>query len=173
MARHTNSISLKSMYIHIQNTTNSAFWINLFVHLLLYWGSGYLHWSTSNCSNTNRKAVHWKQIHAIRVFTYCRSIPAQDIEGHFGFRIFWTKSCNISKYGMNLKFETIVRIFRKIIQLNAVIILKSTNEYYRKLSQEVAAKWTFILLCEWETIELIEALGFIEVFVQDVMVTGQ
>ena len=34
---------------------------------------------------------------------------------------------------MNLKFETIVWIFRKIIQLNAVIILKSTNEYYRKI----------------------------------------
>ena len=34
---------------------------------------------------------------------------------------------------MNLKFETIVQIFRKIIQLNVVIILKSTNEYYRKI----------------------------------------
>ena len=34
---------------------------------------------------------------------------------------------------MNLKFETIVNIFRKIMQLNAVIILKSTNEYYRKI----------------------------------------
>ena len=34
---------------------------------------------------------------------------------------------------MNLKFETIVQIFRKIIQLIAVIILKSTNEYYRKI----------------------------------------
>ena len=33
---------------------------------------------------------------------------------------------------MNLKFETIVQIFRKIIELNAVIILKSANEYYRK-----------------------------------------
>ena len=31
---------------------------------------------------------------------------------------------------MNLKFETIVQIFRKTIQLNAVIILKITNEYY-------------------------------------------
>ena len=49
---------------------------------------------------------------------------------------------------MNLKFESIVQIFRKIIQLNAVNILKSTNEYYRqKLSKKVAAKWTFILLC--------------------------
>ena len=34
---------------------------------------------------------------------------------------------------MNLKFETIVKIFRKIMQLNAVIILKSTNEYNRKI----------------------------------------
>ena len=33
---------------------------------------------------------------------------------------------------MNLKFETIVKIFRKIMQLNAVIILKRTNEYHRK-----------------------------------------
>ena len=55
------------------------------------------------------------------------------IEGRFGFRTFWTKFCNILKYGMNLKFETIVQIFRTIIQLNAVIILKSTNEYYRKI----------------------------------------
>ena len=37
------------------------------------------------------------------------------------------------KCGMNLKFETIVQIFRKIIRLNAVIILKSTNEYCRKI----------------------------------------
>ena len=34
---------------------------------------------------------------------------------------------------MNLKFDTIVQILRKIIQLNAVIILKSTNEYYPKI----------------------------------------
>ena len=34
---------------------------------------------------------------------------------------------------MNLKFETIVKIFRKIMQLNAVIVLKNTNEYYRKI----------------------------------------
>ena len=34
---------------------------------------------------------------------------------------------------MNLKFESIVQIFRKIIQLNVVIILKNTNEYYRKI----------------------------------------
>ena len=36
--------------------------------------------------------------------------------------------------------------FRKIIQLNAVIILKSTNEHYSKILQKVPAKWTFILL---------------------------
>ena len=33
---------------------------------------------------------------------------------------------------MNLKFETIVQISRKIIQLNAVSIVKITNEYYLK-----------------------------------------
>ena len=62
------------------------------------------------------------------------------IEGHSGFRTFLTKFCNISKYGMNLKFETTVRIFRKIIQLNAVIILKSTNEYYRKIISRSGCK---------------------------------
>ena len=31
---------------------------------------------------------------------------------------------------MNLKLETVVQFFRKIIQLNTVIILKGTNEYY-------------------------------------------
>ena len=55
------------------------------------------------------------------------------IEGHFGFRTFWTKFCKLLKYGMNLKFEPIVQIFRKIIQLKAVTNLKSTNEYYRKI----------------------------------------
>ena len=55
------------------------------------------------------------------------------IEGHFGFHTFWTKFCNILKDGMNLKFKTIVQIFRKIMQLSAVIILKSANEYYRKI----------------------------------------
>ena len=34
---------------------------------------------------------------------------------------------------MNLKFETIVQISRKIIQLGVVSVLKSTNEYCRKL----------------------------------------
>ena len=55
------------------------------------------------------------------------------IEVHFGFCTFWMKFCNILKYGMNLKFEFIVQIFWKKIQLNTVIILKSTNEYYRKM----------------------------------------
>ena len=41
---------------------------------------------------------------------------------------------------MNLKFETIVQIFRKIIQLNAVIILKSTNSYYRKIISKSGRK---------------------------------
>ena len=34
---------------------------------------------------------------------------------------------------MNLMFENIVQFFSKIIQPNAVITLKSTNEYYRKI----------------------------------------
>ena len=41
---------------------------------------------------------------------------------------------------MNLKFETIVQFFRKIIQLNAVIILKSTNEYYQKIFSKSGRK---------------------------------
>ena len=41
---------------------------------------------------------------------------------------------------MNLKFETIVQIFWKIIQLNAVIILKSTNEYYRQIFSKSGLK---------------------------------
>ena len=62
------------------------------------------------------------------------------IEGHFGFPTFWTKFCNILKYGMNLKFETIVQLFRKIMQLNAVIILKSINEHYRKIISKSGLK---------------------------------
>ena len=58
------------------------------------------------------------------------------IEGLFDFHTF----CNILKYGMNLKFETIVQIVRKIIQLNAVIILKSNNEYYRKIISKCGHK---------------------------------
>ena len=34
---------------------------------------------------------------------------------------------------MNLKCETIDQLFRKIIQQNSVIILESTNKYYRKI----------------------------------------
>ena len=34
---------------------------------------------------------------------------------------------------MNLMFESIVHIFRKIMQPNAVTTLKSTNEYYQKI----------------------------------------
>ena len=30
-------------------------------------------------------------------------------------------------------FETIVQIYRKVIQLNAVNILKNTDEYYQKI----------------------------------------
>ena len=41
---------------------------------------------------------------------------------------------------MNLKFETIVKIFRKIMQLDAVIILKSTNEYNRKIISKSGRK---------------------------------
>ena len=46
---------------------------------------------------------------------------------------------------MNLKFETIVQIVRKIIQLNHFEkYYANTNE---KLSKKVAAKRPFILLC--------------------------
>ena len=62
------------------------------------------------------------------------------IKDHFCFRTFWTKFWNILKHGMNLKLETLVRILRKIIQLNAVIILKSTNEYYRKIISKSGRK---------------------------------
>ena len=41
---------------------------------------------------------------------------------------------------MNLKFETIVQFFRKIIQLKAVIILKSANEYYWKIISKSCLK---------------------------------
>ena len=41
---------------------------------------------------------------------------------------------------MILKFETTVQIFRKIIQLNVVVILKSTNEYYRKMTSKSGLK---------------------------------
>ena len=41
---------------------------------------------------------------------------------------------------MNLKFETIVQIFRKIIELNAVIIWESANKYYRKIISKSGRK---------------------------------
>ena len=41
---------------------------------------------------------------------------------------------------MNLKFETIVQIFRKIMQLNAAIIIKSNNEYNRKIVSKSGRK---------------------------------
>ena len=41
---------------------------------------------------------------------------------------------------MNLKFETIVQIFRKIIQLITVVILKSTNEYHQKIISKSGRK---------------------------------
>ena len=41
---------------------------------------------------------------------------------------------------MNLKFETVVKFFRKIMQLNAVIIFKSTNEYNRKIISKSGRK---------------------------------
>ena len=50
-------------------------------------------------------------------YDHCKQVR---IEGHFGFCTIWTKFCNIMKYGMNLKFETIVQIFRKIKQLITV-----------------------------------------------------
>ena len=62
------------------------------------------------------------------------------IEDHFGFRTFWKKFCNIMKYGMNLKFETIAQFFRKIIQLLTVVILESTSEYNRKIISKSGRK---------------------------------
>ena len=43
-------------------------------------------------------------------------------------------------YGMNLQSETIAQFFKKLIQLNEVIILKSTNEYYRKNNSKSGLK---------------------------------
>ena len=53
-------------------------------------------------------------------------------EVFFCFCTFWTKFCDILKYGNNLKLEIINYIFRKIITLNEVNILESPNEYYQK-----------------------------------------
>ena len=41
---------------------------------------------------------------------------------------------------MNLKFETTVHIFRKIIRIIAVVILKSTNEYHREIISKCGPK---------------------------------
>ena len=46
---------------------------------------------------------------------------------------------------MNLKFESIVQILRKIIQLNAIIILKSTNEYDQKIISKKGCKMDLYL----------------------------
>ena len=62
------------------------------------------------------------------------------IEDHLGFRTFGTKFGNILTYGMNLKFEAIVQIFRKST------FLKTLTNNIEKLSKKVATKWTFILL---------------------------
>ena len=44
---------------------------------------------------------------------------------------------------MNLKFEAIVQFSRKIIQLNVVIILKSSNEYHLKIIPKSGHKMDF------------------------------
>ena len=41
---------------------------------------------------------------------------------------------------MNLKFETIVQFFKKMMQLNAGNILKITNEYFRKIISKSSRK---------------------------------
>ena len=50
-----------------------------------------------------------------------------------------------------MKIETIVQIFRMIIQLCTVIILKSTNEYYQKISQKSGRKMDLYLAMEYFT----------------------
>ena len=57
---------------------------------------------------------------------------------------------------MNVKFETIVQNFRKIMQLNAVIILKRTKEYNRKIISKSGRK-----------MDLYPALGIFYAFVTD------
>ena len=42
---------------------------------------------------------------------------------------------------MDLQFETIVQISRKIIQINAAIILKMASKYYRKIFSKSAMLW--------------------------------
>ena len=44
---------------------------------------------------------------------------------------------------MTLKFETMVQIFRKIMQLIAVVILKNTNEYHQKMISKSGGKMNF------------------------------
>ena len=61
----------------------------------------------------------------------------------FWFSYILMKFWNILKYGMNSKSETIVQIFRKIIQLNTVYILKITNEYYQKMICKKSFKMDF------------------------------
>ena len=41
---------------------------------------------------------------------------------------------------MNLKFETIVKMFRKIMKLNAVTIVKNTNEINQKIISKKGRK---------------------------------
>ena len=53
-------------------------------------------------------------------------------EGFLCFCTFWTKFCDVLKYGNNLKLEIIDYIFRKIIMLNEVNILESPNKYNQK-----------------------------------------
>ena len=54
---------------------------------------------------------------------------------------------------MNLKFETIFQFFRKIKQLNAGIIVKSTYEYYRKIISKSGRK-----------MDLLSCFGFLPKF---------
>ena len=60
---------------------------------------------------------------------------------------------------MNLKFETIVKILRKVMKLNAVILLKSTNEYNRKIITESGRKMDLYPA-------LFELLSCLELFLQ-------
>ena len=60
---------------------------------------------------------------------------------------------------MNLTFETIVQIFGKIMQLNAVIILKSTYEYNRKIISKNGRKMDlYPALCIYHNLIVLFAL---------------
>ena len=68
----------------------------------------------------------------------------------FCFCTFWTKFCDILKYGNNLKLEIIEYIFRKIIMLNEVNILESPNGPFTPNhigwpsdGHRIAIGWTF------------------------------